>query len=130
LDNGEDFVALAAKYSTDTATKDNAGDLGWFGKGEQDPAIDTVAFTQTVGVYSDPILSQSQSSTSYQIIQVIERGPHPLSASALASQQSAALQTWLDSQRAVTMADGRTLVQIYDNWQTDVPTSPSIPPTQ
>ncbi len=125
LDNGEDFVALAAKYSTDAATKDNAGDLGWFGKGRQDPAIDTVAFTMTVGVTSDPI--QSQSGTGFQIIQVIERGPHPLSASALAAKRSAALQTWLDSQRTANMPDGRTLVQIYDNWQSDVPTSPSIP---
>jgi hypothetical protein len=125
LDNGEDFVALAAKYSTDTATKDNAGDLGWFGKGEQDPAIDTVAFTQTVGVTSNPI--QSQSGTGYQIIQVIERGPHALSPSALANKRSAALQTWLEAQRAATLPDGRSLVQIYDNWQADVPTTPALP---
>jgi len=125
LNNGEDFVALAAKYSTDTATKDNAGDLGWFAKGELDPAIDTVAFTQTVGVTSAPI--QAQSGSGFHIIQVIERGQHPLSAAALAGKRSAALQTWLDSQRALTMPDGRPLVQIYDNWQTDVPTSPALP---
>ncbi len=126
---GGDFVALAAKYSTDTATKNNAGDLGWFAKGDLDPAIDSVAFTQTIGVYSDPIAAQS--GTGYHIIQVIERGPHQLSPLALANARSAALQTWLDAQRSVTMPDGKTLlVQIYDNWQADVPTSPSIPTTQ
>lgn len=124
LTSGGDFVALAAKYSTDTATKDNAGDLGWFAKGELDPAIDTVAFTQTVGVISAPI--QAQSGAGYHIIQVIERGPHALSASTLSTKRSAALQTWLDSQRSVTMPDGRALVQIYDNWQNDVPTTPAL----
>ncbi len=125
---GGDFVALAAKYSTDTATKNNGGDLGWFAKGEQDPAIDTVAFTQTIGVYSAPIAAQS--GTGYHIIQVLERGPHKLSPLALANARSAALQNWLDAQRSVTMSDGRPLVQIYDNWQADVPNSPSIPTTQ
>ena len=126
LDNGGDFVALAAQYSTDTATKDNAGDLGWFGIGELDPAIDTVAFTLTVGVISDPIKAQS-TGTGYYLVQVIERGPHALSPSALANKRAAALQTWLDAQRSVTMPDGRALVQIYDNWQSDVPTSPALP---
>ena len=128
LSTGGDFVALAAQFSTDTATKDNAGDLGWFGKGEQDPTLDTVVFTQTVGAVSAPI--QSQASAGYQIVQVIERGQHPLNPLALANARSAALQTWLDSQRSVTLSDGRTLVQIYDNWQSDVPTSPSISTTQ
>src|SRR5579859_5676542 len=125
LADGGDWVALAAKYSTDTNTKDNAGDLGWFGKGELDPAIDTVVFTQTVGAISPPI--QAQSGTGYHILQVIESGPHALSSSALATKRSAALQSWLDAQRSVNMADGRPLVQIYDNWQADVPPSPSLP---
>jgi foldase protein PrsA len=128
LSTGGDFVALAAKYSTDAATKDNAGDLGWFAKGELDPAIDTVAFTQTIGVYSAPIVAQS--GTGYHIIQVIERGRHALSPTALANNRSSALQNWLDSQRSVTMPDGRTLVQIYDNWQSDVPTTPGLTSVQ
>src|SRR5579859_5451384 len=121
---GGDFVTLAAKFSTDSATATTGGDLGWFAKGELDPAIDSVAFTQTVGVYSDPI--QGQSDTGYHIIQVIERGPHPLSAAALATARQGALQKWLDAQRSVNMPDGRALVQIYDNWQPDVPTQPDI----
>ena len=126
LKNGGDFVALAAKFSSDTANKNNAGDLGWFGKGELDPAIDTVAFTQTIGVYSAPI--QAQSGAGYHIIQVLERGQHNLSATALANQRSSVLQNWFDSQRAATMADKRTLlVQVYDNWQTDVPIVPALP---
>ena len=125
LKNGGDFVALAAKFSSDTANKNNAGDLGWFGKGELDPAIDTVAFTQTIGVYSAPI--KAQSGAGYHIIQVLERGQHKLSATALTNQRSSVLQNWFDSQRAVTMADGRTLVQVYDNWQTDVPIVPALP---
>jgi parvulin-like peptidyl-prolyl isomerase len=121
---GGNFVALAAKFSTDSATATNGGDLGWFAKGELDPAIDSVAFTQTIGVTSDPIPSQSDSS--YHIVQVLERGQHALDASALASERASALQNWLDAQRSATMPDGRARVQIYDNWQSDVPTQPDI----
>jgi parvulin-like peptidyl-prolyl isomerase len=118
-----DFVALAAQYSTDTATKNNGGDVGWFGKGEMATEFETAAYSMTVGTVSAPVHSQF----GYHVIQVLAHGQHPVSASALATQRSAALQTWLDAQRSKAMANSQPLVQIFDNWSTDVPTAPALP---
>jgi hypothetical protein len=44
LNNGGDFAALAAKYSTDPGSKDNGGDLGWVGKGQFVPEFEKALF--------------------------------------------------------------------------------------
>jgi peptidyl-prolyl cis-trans isomerase D len=123
LKAGGDWVVLAAQYSTDTTNKNNGGDLGWFGKGEMAIEFETAAYSMTVGTISAPIKSQF----GYHVIQVLAHGQHPLSATALATQRTAALQTWLDAQRSKAMSNSQPLVQIYDNWSADVPTAPALP---
>lgn len=66
---GEDFAKLAGEYSTDTGTKDNGGDLGFFGKGDMVPEFEQVAFTLAVGQVSEPV----KSDYGYHIIKVIEK---------------------------------------------------------
>ncbi|MCX6014104.1 MAG: peptidylprolyl isomerase [Chloroflexales bacterium] len=44
LNNGGDFTALAAKYSTDPGSKDKGGDLGWVGKGAFVPEFEKALF--------------------------------------------------------------------------------------
>ena len=123
LKAGGDWVALAAQYSTDTTNKNNGGDLGWFGKGDMAIEFETAAYSMTVGTISAPIHSQF----GYHVIQVLAHGPHAVSATTLATQRSAALQTWLDAQRTKTMPNGQLLVQTFDNWSADVPTAPALP---
>lgn len=65
LDAGAKFEDLAKKYSTDTATKDNGGDLGWFGTGKMDPDFEKAAFALKVNEISAPVKSQY----GYHIIQ-------------------------------------------------------------
>ncbi len=44
LEQGEDWFALAAKYSEDLNTKDQGGSLPWFGAGNLPSALEQVAF--------------------------------------------------------------------------------------
>lgn len=65
LDAGEKFEDLAKKYSKDTGTAQNGGDLGWFGTGKMDPAFEKVAFALKMNEISTPVKSQY----GYHIIQ-------------------------------------------------------------
>ncbi len=87
-----DFAAAAKQLSTDTGTKDNGGDLGWFPKGLMDPAFEEAAFKLEPGQISDVVTS----SFGYQIIKVEEKDPNrAVAANILAYQKSAAFSQWL-----------------------------------
>lgn len=69
LDAGEDFAKLAQKHSTDEGTKENGGNLGFFGRGEMVESFDEVAFNLDKGKISDPVKSEY----GYHIILVNEK---------------------------------------------------------
>jgi peptidyl-prolyl cis-trans isomerase SurA len=54
---GEDFAALAKRYSDDPGTKDKGGDLGWFRRGQMVQAFEDAAFALSPGQVSDVIKS-------------------------------------------------------------------------
>ncbi|SFI54340.1 foldase protein PrsA [Paenibacillus sp. UNC496MF] len=82
LEGGADFAALAKEKSTDTGSKDNGGDLGFFGKGAMDPAFEKAAFALKVGeMTKEPVKSQY----GYHIIKVTDR--HEAKASTLAEKK-------------------------------------------
>lgn len=66
LASGEDFAGLAKENSTDTATRDNGGELGFFGKGEMTEEFETAAFSLKVGEISAPVKTEF----GYHIIKV------------------------------------------------------------
>lgn len=115
--NDGDFAALAAKYSTDTATKDKGGDLGWFANGVMVPEFDTAAFSLKVGEISQPVKSQF----GYHIIEVLAHTQIPLDASGYAQAQQTVFNDWLKSART------EYGVVTYNNWQNIVPTDPAAP---
>lgn len=57
IDKGENFEALAKKYSK-CPSGQNGGDLGYFGRGEMVPSFETAAFELPVGKVSDPVKTQ------------------------------------------------------------------------
>jgi len=71
LKAGGDFAALAKQYSTDPATKNKGGELGWFGHGQMVAPFDKAAFSMKVGQISPPV----KSPFGYHIIQVEGKRP-------------------------------------------------------
>jgi len=69
LKKGEDFVQLAKKYSIDTATAKNGGDLGYFSKGQMVPEFESAAMSLKPGQISEPVKTKF----GYQIIKVTDK---------------------------------------------------------
>ncbi|MCL4562564.1 MAG: peptidylprolyl isomerase [Chloroflexi bacterium] len=121
LKNGENFATVAKEVSTDTATKDNGGDLGWFGKGTQDSALEAAAFSMKIGEISQPI---KEASGSYVVIQLLGHEVRPLDATQFTTLQQTNFQDWL------TSAQTSYKISKYPNvWQQFIPTEPTLPPS-
>ena len=68
---GDDFAALAKKYSEDEPSAKNGGDLDYFGKGRMVPEFDQAAFTMEPGAISDLVKTQY----GYHVIKVVDKKP-------------------------------------------------------
>jgi peptidyl-prolyl cis-trans isomerase C len=58
ITKGEDFVKLAKEHSKDPGSKDDGGDLGYFGRGQMVPVFEETAFKLAKGEVSAPVQSQ------------------------------------------------------------------------
>jgi foldase protein PrsA len=59
-DEGQDFAALAWKYSKDPQSKENGGRVGWFPRGVLAAGLDSVAFELELRESSEPIYVDEQ----------------------------------------------------------------------
>jgi peptidyl-prolyl cis-trans isomerase C len=66
---GEDFSALAKKYSEDTKTKNKGGLLGFFSKGSKDPELEKAAFNLKKDEVSNLILTAK----GYHIVKLLDK---------------------------------------------------------
>ena len=114
LDQGVDFAVVAQKYSKDTGSGANGGDLGWFGKGMMVAEFETAAFSQEIGVIGEPVKSQF----GYHIIQVLAREDRPLNDSQYQQARDTAFSDWL------TKTKETAAITTFDIWQDRVPTEP------
>jgi len=108
LDDGDDFAALARRYSEDTGTRERGGDLGAFTRDTHTEAFDRAAFALAPGQTS-PVI---QTEYGFHIIRVTARSPQrtrtlaelrPAIDARLTAQHSAThLRAWLERRRAET----------------------------
>jgi parvulin-like peptidyl-prolyl isomerase len=69
LNAGEDFAAVAKEMSSDTATKDTGGEMGWVAMEELDQSYGSKVFALEVGQRSEPLEGQG----GFYIIEVEEK---------------------------------------------------------
>ncbi len=67
--NGENFNALAKKYSEDPSAQSNGGEMGYFGRGAMVSEFEAMAFKLRKGEISQPFESQF----GFHIMQLIDR---------------------------------------------------------
>ncbi len=71
LKQGTSFEEAAKTYSTDGATKDKGGDMGWLRPGTSEPVFEKTALATAAGQVSSPI----QTSLGWQFIKVNDKRP-------------------------------------------------------
>lgn len=114
LAGGWDFAEVAKKYSTDTGSGINGGDLGWFGRGAMVPEFEEAAFSQGIGEIGEPVKSQF----GYHIIQVLGHGEIPINASQFEQKRNTAFTEWLAKARE------EATITINEAWRQRVPDVP------
>lgn len=119
LKNGEDFGKIAKELSTDSASKDNGGDLGWFTKGTMVTEFETAAWALKVGEISQPV----KSSLGYHVIQVLGHEVRPLTADQLSAAQAKAFNDWLTKQTS-----DPSVVKYEALMEAKIPVDPSFTP--
>lgn len=103
---GEDFAAVAKEVSTDTATKEQGGDLGYFAQGAKDPVIERAAFSQAVNQISDPIKVGER----WTILQVTEApAQRPIAESDRQSREQQAFDNWLNDLQSKAVIERQEL---------------------
>jgi parvulin-like peptidyl-prolyl isomerase len=115
LQAGANFASLADQYSTNPNTN-KGGDLGWFGKGTMDDAIEKAAFALQVGEISQPVKTVS----GWEIIQVLGHESRALTETEYTTVVAAAFTQWLATQRSASN------VTTSSNWANNVPNQPSL----
>lgn len=119
LNKGEDFAAIAKELSTDPGSKDQGGDLGWFGKGRMVPEFEEAAFAlQNIGDISEPV----NTTHGWHIIQLIGKGVNPVDEQEHSRLKTAYFDNWLKEMR-----EKRTDITLNENWLKYMPTKPEIP---
>jgi parvulin-like peptidyl-prolyl isomerase len=119
LNSGQDFGTLAKKYSKDTASAANGGNMDWFGKGAMVPEFEKAAFSQPIGEIGKPVKSQY----GYHIIQVIAREDRPATASQYEQNRQTAFTDWL-TKISGDAKTAKTLITYDDVWKASIPPLP------
>lgn len=120
LNNGGDWAALAAEYSTDTSNKDNGGDLGWIGKNDSyiQEFKDAAFALNEPGQISEPV----ETTYGWHIIQLVSKATNNINDTKFKQNKQVFFDNWL-----LELRNSRTDIQIDEIWKTLTPTKPAVP---
>jgi parvulin-like peptidyl-prolyl isomerase len=105
LQAGADFAELAQEYSTDTGSKDQGGDLGWFPRGVMVTEFEDAAFALNPGETSGLVATDF----GYHIITVLGKEVRPLDPDLVDQMRQTNFDAWFQDER--DKANIETLVQ-------------------
>jgi parvulin-like peptidyl-prolyl isomerase len=120
LNNGADWAALAAEYSTDTSNKDNGGDLGWIGKNDSyiQEFKDAAFALNEPGQISEPV----ETTYGWHVIQLVSKATNNINDTKFKQNKQVFFDNWL-----LELRNSRTDIQIDEIWKTLTPTTPAVP---
>jgi len=130
LKAGGSWDALAKQYSTDPASKDKGGELGFFGRGQMVPAFEQAAFGARVGQIVGPV----KSPFGFHIIQVEEKKPAQKATLASAHDQIKQLLTQQQQGQQAPiflqqLRSGASIVVYDDRYKDAFPSPPPAAPS-
>ncbi len=106
---GEAWDALAAELSTDSATAQSGGDMGWFMRGQKGDTFDTMVFAAEPDPQGTLIVTDDYG---VHVVRVLERDPNRfLSESDLASARQQAVTDWFAERKAK-----EDIVNLWEEW--------------
>ena len=91
------FEDMAMMLSTDTASAEKGGELGWFSRGMMVQEFEDAAFALEIGEISEPV----KSDFGYHIIQVLGKDVRPLTEAQISQKENAFFVEWLNAERAI-----------------------------
>lgn len=116
IQDGADWTALAAEFSTDASNKDQGGDLGWFPRGAMVDPFEQAAFDAEVGDIVGPV----ETDFGWHLIEVLGHEMRELDSGTYQQLLSRYLDDWLSVQGEAAE------IEIFDYWSDRVP-SPPLP---
>jgi len=118
LNGGEDWTSLASEFSIDPGSKNNGGDLGWFGRGAMVPVFEDTAFGLEIGETSEPI----QSNFGWHIVRNLGREERSVMPDRCDLIREDEFLSWLNDKR------DNSEIEVREIWEEIVPQEPTLPP--
>lgn len=110
IDGGEDFAKLAQENSKDPGSKQDGGNLGYFGHGQMVPEFESVVFKLQKGEVSDPVKTQF----GWHLIKIEDKRFRPPPAFDVVKDRIVQSQLLQKAQQSAMSLRGATKIEIVD----------------